>query len=156
MKSTCTTNALDNTEDHLIKREAGDSWEEMDMRKVVDTAVVDVEARYHDGQVPWTYKAIRKEITPYPSKNCFDVIKLGQEDEATAGPDGFPWDAEEAATELGGDDDADEKIEDFCPEDWVDGAEAASTYGVAADKVAQHHGDGGKDLETCDLGRSSA
>ena len=121
-------------------------WKEMEMRTAVDSAVADVEQRFEDGLIPWTWQAIRAEITPYPNKHCLDVLLPGQEDEATPDTCKYKWEEDGAASELGEEDDADEKIEDFCPEDWVVGAEAALTYGVAADKDAQHHGGGGTAL----------
>ena len=103
--------------------------------------------------IPWTYAAVRAEITPYPNKHCLYVLLFGQEEEATSDTDKYKWDEDGVASELGEEGDADDTIEDCCPEDWVAEAEAAVTYGVAADKDAQHHGDGGtasEQLETLD------
>ena len=115
----------------------------METRTAVNAAVADVKQRHNGKLFLWTYAAVRAEITPYPNKHCLDVILLGQEDEATPDVDKYKWDEDGAASELGEEDDADDTVEDVCPEDWVAGAEAAVTYAVAADKDAQHHGDGG-------------
>ena len=123
------------------------------MRTAVDSAVADVKQRYEAKLIPWTYAAVRKEITPYPNKHCLDVLLPGQEDEATPDTCKYKWEEDGAASELGEEDDADDTIEEFCPEGLVAGAEAAVTYAVAADKDAQHHGDGGtasEQMETLD------
>ena len=113
------------------------------MRTAVNAVLADVKQRKEAKLVPWTYAAVRAEITPYPNKHCLDVLLHGQEDVATSDTDKYKRDGDAVASELGDEGDADDTIEDSCPEDWVVGADMAVTYGVAADKDAQHHGDGG-------------
>ena len=93
-KYTGTTVALDGTEDTSICREAKDFWEELGMRKIIDSAVAEVEDAYNAGRLPWTYKTVQSLITPYPRTGHLDEIKVGQDDEATPDPDGIPWEAE--------------------------------------------------------------
>ena len=112
------------------------------MRTAVNAAVADAKKRCVDGQIPWEYGAIRREITPYPNKHCLGVLLPGQEDEATNDPDKYKWDEDKAESEQGEGSDAGDQVEDFCPEDWVDGADAEVVYMKKADKDAQHHGNG--------------
>ena len=95
-KLTGTTVALDGSEDSEIKREAKEFWFELGMRKHIDAAVADVEARYRAGTLTWDYETVQSLITPYPKRGHLDELKIGQEDEATADPDGVPWDIVEA------------------------------------------------------------
>ena len=83
-----TTIGLNGDQDSEIKREAAVFWKEMDMRRVVNVAVADALQRCESGKIPWTYAAMRKEFTPYPTRNCLDVLLPGQEAEATNDPDG--------------------------------------------------------------------
>ena len=78
---TGTAIALNGDQDSEIKREAAVFWKEMDMRTAVNAAVADAKRRCENGEIPWTYAAIKKEITPYPNRNCLDVFLLVQEDE---------------------------------------------------------------------------
>ena len=100
-KYTGTTVALDGSEDRMICREAKDFWQELGMRQLINSAVAEVETKFKDGCLPWTYKTVRSLITPYPRRGHLDVIKLGQEDEATPDPDGVPWDTEQDEAEGG-------------------------------------------------------
>ena len=147
---TGTTNALNGDQDHEIKNEAGVFWKEMDMRTAVNAAVADAKRRCSNGEIPWTYAAIQKEITPYPKRNCLDVILPGQEDEATIDPDGLKWDEDEPHGVQGEESDKDGPVEDFDPADWVDGAAAE----VACTKItvtdAGHHGHGATEVGTVD------
>ena len=110
------------------------------MRTAVNAAVADAKQRCVDGKILWGYAAIRKEIKPYPNRNCLDVLLPGQEDEATEDPDKTKWDEDEAEGQQGEGSDAGDDVEDFCPEDWVAGAEAEEVYMKKADEDAQHHG----------------
>ena len=79
-----------------------------------------------------------------------DVVKIGQEDEATPDPDGVPWEvAEEGAVEpdeAGGasasedDSKGDGEIVDFDPDDWVAPPEVVTAS--CEQGVVPHHGDG--------------
>jgi len=71
-----TTIALNGDQDSEIKREAAACWKEMDMRKLVNKEVADTLRKCKNGEIPWNYAAIRKEITPYPPRNCLDVFSL--------------------------------------------------------------------------------
>ena len=53
---TGTTVALDGTEDCKICREAKDFWQELGMRKLINSAVAEVEAQHTAGNLPWTYQ----------------------------------------------------------------------------------------------------
>jgi hypothetical protein len=64
----------------------------MEMRTAVYTAVSDVKQRHGAKMIPCTYAAVRAEITPYPHKNCLDVLLPGQEDEATSDTYKYKWD----------------------------------------------------------------
>ena len=112
------------------------------MRDAVNTAVADAKQRCQDGKIPWTYAAIRKEIPTYPNKNCLHVLLLGQEDEATKDVDKHQWDTEQAAREQEEGSDAGGEVEDFCPEDWVEGADAEKVFMKKADTDVEHHGNG--------------
>ena len=150
---TGTTNALNGDQDTEIKNEAAGFWKEMDMRTAVNAAVADAKQRCKDGLIPWTYAAIKKEITPYPNKHLLGVILPGQEDEATIDPDGRKWDEEQPESVQGEGSDAGGPVEYFCPEDWVDGADAEVECMKNADTDAQHHGHGATalvEVETVD------
>jgi hypothetical protein len=150
---TGTTNALNGDQDAEIKNEAAVFWKEMDMRTAVNAAVADAKQRCKDGLIPWTYAAIKKEITPYPNKHCLGVVLPGQEDEATNDPDGHRWEEEKPDSVQGEGSDADGPVEEFCPGDWVDGTDAEVVYMKKADKDAQHHGHGATalvEVETVD------
>ena len=137
-----TTNALNGDEDDEIKNEAAVFWKEVDMRTAVNAAVADAKQRCVAGKIPWRYAAIRKEIKPYPHKNCLHVLHPGHEDEATQDIEEKKWEVEEAEGEQGGGSDAGDQVEDFCPEDWVDGADAEAVDMKKAEKDAQDHGNG--------------
>ena len=100
-KYTGTTVALDGSEDCMICREAKDFWQELGMRQLINSAVAEVETKFKDGCLPWTYKTVKSLIPDYPRRGHLDVIKLGQEDEATPDPDGVPWDTEQDEAEGG-------------------------------------------------------
>ena len=87
---TGTTVALDGSEDDMICREAKDFWQELGMRQLINSAVAEVETKFKDGCLPWTYKTVRSLMPTGPRRWHLDVIKLGQEDEATPDPDGIP------------------------------------------------------------------
>ena len=125
---TGTAIALNGDQDSEIKREAAVCWKEMDMKKAVNAAVADAKRRCENGEIPWTYAAIKKEITPYPNRNCLDVLLLGQEDE--------PQRVQDVESDVGG------AVEDFCPEDWVDGADVDVAFTKITDRDAEHHGHG--------------
>ena len=61
------------------------------MRAELDAAVADVERRWNEGRLPWTYATVQSLITPYPRRGQLDKLLPGQEDEATPDPDGVPW-----------------------------------------------------------------
>ena len=87
--------ALDGSEDYKVCREAGEFWNEMNMRTRINSAVAEVEAQFREGKLPWTWKTVQSLITPYPKKGHLDVLLPGQEDEATEDPDGMPWEVED-------------------------------------------------------------
>ena len=101
-KYTGTTVAFDGSEDGVICREAKDFWNELSMRQKINAAVADVEARYKAGELPWTWATVQSLIGRYPRRGQLDVLKPGQEDEATPDPDGVPWEPERVE-DLGGD-----------------------------------------------------
>ena len=145
-KYTGTTVALDGTEDIKICREAKDFWQELGMRKIIDSAVAEVEDEYKAGRLPWMYKTVQSLITPYPRTGHLDELKVGQDDEATPDPDGVPWEAEkdenegDEAGKAGDDDGEDEEILDFDPADWTDQRPAIQNN--ASDADVSRHGDG--------------
>ena len=153
-KYTGTTVALDGTEDTKICREAKDFWDELGMRKVIDSAVAEVEDEYKAGRLPWTYKTVQSLITPYPRTGHLDELKVGQDDEATPDPDEVPWEVEkdenegDEAAKAGDDDGEDQQILDFDPADWVD-PETAAIQKHASDADVSRHGDG--DAQTVKL-----
>ena len=84
--------------------------------------MAEIEASYHAGRLPWTYKTVQSLITPYPRRGQLDALKPGQEDEATLDAEGVPWEVEAAqnADPENADNDAgdDHEIADFDPADW--------------------------------------
>ena len=94
-KYTGTTVSFDGTEDSLICREAAQFWREREMRKKINSAVAEIEERFNAGFLPWNYATVQSLIGAYPHKGHLDVLKIGQEDEATPDPDGVPWEADE-------------------------------------------------------------
>ena len=96
-KYTGTTNSFDGSEDYLICREAKVFWEERGMRRKINSAVADVETRFHAGELPWNYGAVQSLIGDYPRRRQLDVILPGQEDEATPDQDGVPWNDPDAS-----------------------------------------------------------
>ena len=87
-KYTGTNVALDGSEDWRTCRGAGDFWRALQMRPKVDSAVAEVKAAFERGELPWTYANVQSLITPYPRRRAWDVLLIGQEDEATGDPDG--------------------------------------------------------------------
>ena len=75
----------------MVTREAGVFWKELGMRAAVGAAVADVERRWNEGSLTWTYATVQSLITPYPRRGQLDKLLPGQEDEATPDPDGVPW-----------------------------------------------------------------
>ena len=68
-------------------------------RRVINSAVAEVEEQYKAGLLPWTYKTVQSLITPYPRRGQLDEIKVGQADEATPDPDRVPWEDEKGDEE---------------------------------------------------------
>lgn len=97
-----TTVAFDGSEDGVICREAKDFWNELNMRQKINAAVADVEARHRAGELPWTWATVQSLIGQYPRRGQLDVLKPGQEDEATPDPAGVPWEPDRVE-DLGGD-----------------------------------------------------
>ena len=162
-KYTGTTVALDGSEDSMICREAKDFWTELDMRTHINAAVAEVEAKHAAGLLPWEYKVVQSLITPYPRRGHMDVVKVGQEDEATLDPDANPWedededapddeeeDAQEDEDADGGDDVMEGEIPDWDPADWVEGDAAFEKHGER-DADAARHGDGDAPLPIVSL-----
>ena len=100
-KYTGTTVALDGSEDCKICREAKDFWQELGMIQLINSAVAEVETKFKDGCLLWTYTTVRSLMPTYPRGGHLDVVKLGQEGEATPDPDGIPWDTEQVEAEGG-------------------------------------------------------
>ena len=146
-KYTGTTVALDGSEDNMICREAKDFWLELGMRELINSAVAEVETKWKAGALPWNYKTVKSLVPAYPRRGHLDVIKLGQEDEATPDPEGVLWDTGEDEAEGGeaakeGDDN--EEVDDvleFDAGDWVDPELSRLKHGVPEVDVP-HHGDG--------------
>ena len=108
-KYTGTTVALDGTEDDMmICREARIFWDENNMRQKINAAVADVETRYNAGQLPWTWATVKSLIGAYPRRGQLDVLLPGQDDEATADPDGVPWEPQRREAQDGADSSPDE------------------------------------------------
>ena len=118
-KYTGTTVAFDGTEDSMICREAKEFWEEREMRQKIDAAVADVECKYRAGALPWTWENVKSLIGQYPRRGQLDVLKPGQDDEATPDPDGVPWEREHAE----GAGDSGSEPEDDCGPQGDDGDE---------------------------------
>ena len=93
------------------------------MRRKINAALVEVEERYREGHLPWTYKTCNRSSPPYPRRGHLDVLKVGQEDEATPDPDGAPWEMEPDVEGQGDPNDNAEdlhdEVADFDPHDWV-------------------------------------
>ena len=85
-KYTGTNVALDGSEDWRICREAGEFWQELQMRPKVNAAVAEVNAAFERGELPWTYANVQSLITPYPRRGALDMLLIGQEDVATEDP----------------------------------------------------------------------
>ena len=82
------------------------------MRAAIDAAVADLQRRWDEGSLTWTYATVQSLITPYPRRGQLDKLLPGQEDEATPDPDGVPWtlsDRGHAGSEHG-----DDSAEDEC------------------------------------------
>ena len=104
-------------EDGLINREAGAFWREMNMRSVINSAVAEVEARWSSGKLKWNYKSVRESLPVYPKRGQLDVIRPGQEDDASPDPDGVPWELPTTTANDGAEDVEDE------PGDLAEGVE---------------------------------
>ena len=149
---TGTTVPLDGTLDKKICREAKDFWRELEMRKLIDSAVAEVKAKYNDGLLPWTYKTVKSLLPTYPRRGHLDVIHIGQEDEATPDPDKHVWDDEEVAaqgmeTATDSDDDEDvHHVPDFDVGDWVDPEASQLNHGELG-KDVPHRGCGSDQME---------
>ena len=153
-KYTGTTNSLDGGEDSLICREAKIFWNERKMRGKIDAAVAEVEARFHAGKLPWSYQTVKSLIGAYPRRRHLDVVLPGQEDEATADPEGVPWEQTPSDSQFAADDGCDGmsdgdpgEVLDFDPEDWVypenrpSAGEGDVEIGAGASE-SSHHGHG--------------
>ena len=102
------------------------------MRKKINAAVADVEARHQAGQLPWTWATVQSLIGRYPKRGQLDVLKPGQEDEATPDPDGVPWELERAGEKEGAEGSSDEDCE---PEGGEDGCDAQPAREVQSSRV---------------------
>ena len=67
-KYTGTTVALDGSEDYFICREAKVFWEELGMRKRINSAVAEVEAKHKAGFLPWTYTTMKSLLPAVSSR----------------------------------------------------------------------------------------
>ena len=113
------------------------------------------------GALPWTYATVKALLPTYPRRGQLDVVKFGQEDEATDDPDGVLWDDEENKTTAEEDQEEEEEaaqksdddkeidaVADFDPNDWVDPETALVKYAHRGDGDddgdVPHRGDGDK------------
>ena len=88
-----------------------------------NSAVADVETRFHAGELPWNYGTVQSLIGDYPRRRQLDVILPGQEDEATPDQDGVPWNDPDASDDDPDDDPDvhdDDHILEYDPKDWVE------------------------------------
>ena len=126
---------LDGSGDHHICREAGIFWNEQNMRTRINSAVADVEAKFHAGHLPWTWAIVQGLISPFPKRGHLDEVLPGQEDEATRDPDRVPWQTEEAQKEDEEDAEPLANMEcTFDPSDWHESSfkSDAATLGHSA------------------------
>ena len=107
------------------------------MRKHINAVVAEVEAKFHAGELPWSFKTVQSLIPPYPKKGHLDTVRPGQEDEATEDPDGVSWEVEGEHHEESAHDADDWPA--FDPRDWAEGC--APSAGAGVEGVALH-GDG--------------
>ena len=136
-KYTGTMVALDGSEDYKICREAKYFWSEMDMRRHINAAVAEVEAKFQAGELPWSFKTVQSLLPNYPKTRHLDTLRRGQDDEATEDPDGVPWEVEEEQHEEAADDDDDWPA--FDPRDWAEGCTPTAGADVEGGAL---HGDG--------------
>ena len=125
------------------------------MRKKIDSALAEIKTSYEAGLLRWNYETVQGLITPYPKRGQLDTLKPGQEDEATPDPDQVPWEVakethEEAieggdAVDKDADDDQDDDIAEYDPQDWHEPIEklSGSNDGDEEPQIQSvNHGDG--------------
>ena len=106
-KYTGLSNALDESEDALICREAGAMWKSLGMRRLRRHACDEVEQEFDDGNLPWDYDTVYSLIQPFPRRGKLDTLEAGHADEGSDTESENAWKSDES---------------DNCPEDRSDEA----------------------------------
>ena len=100
-KHTGATVDIDGFEDNLICREAGDFWQELGMRAIIDEEVKMVREEATAGRLRWTAKHVRSLIHAYPAHKKVDQVlqNIGDDTILPEGEVPYTEDAEQAANE---------------------------------------------------------
>ena len=119
-KRTGTLNALDESEDGLIVREAKTYWDRLGMRHKREKVIHDVDVEYKAGRLRWCSSHIQGLIVPYPKRGHMDTIEDCQDDGDSDGKSVADSASEHSLHGDGADDDESEEI--FEVEDAPEGA----------------------------------
>ena len=95
-KRTGIANALDGSEDHLIRRQAKVCWNELGMSAIRDAEFKAVEAKVADGSLTWSREMLDSLVEQSPDEDI-GVSLEGQEVEGSdsSDSDGDPWDLDD-------------------------------------------------------------
>ena len=122
-KHTGTTNAFDGTEDCQIAGDARTFWDALDMRRLINKEVDEVERMWKANEIKWDFKTVMSFIEHYPKRKEMDSWKPDMDDEV----DMSDFDTEPYLPEDGDyvepdvdDYDRDAPIPEHDPNDWVD------------------------------------
>ena len=104
---------VDGPQDHLIVREAGVFWRELQMRAKINSAVAEVKDEVEAGRLRWTAEDVRRVIRPYPKHKHVDAVLAHMEDDTWVPEGERPYVEDEADTSaFGSDDESEAEAED--------------------------------------------
>ena len=94
-------NALDGSEDKLIRRQAKVCWESLGMSSIRDFEVAAVSAKVADGSLTWSREMLDTLVEPFSNDDFVGVTVEGQEVEGSSsdGSEDPPWVADDGDSE---------------------------------------------------------
>ena len=136
-KYTGATIALDGTEDHMVCREAGEFFRNLNMRPKLNAAMDIVRAEVKAGRLSWIKADVKRLIKPYPKRKEYDDVidKLGEDFFMGDDDKGYLSEDDEAAVAA---EDAEERDEHASDEETFEKTAQEGDDVPAADSTSSH------------------
>lgn len=127
----------DSSLDAQIVREAKKFWDELGMRKRINSAVADVQKEVREGRLPWSETSVRRLIMPYPKHKHIDKVLEMMDDDTWLQDGDCPY-AEEHEGDESADSDKGWGTDDDNDDDDDDKPDAAAVVPDAAAVAPEH------------------